>query len=317
MTIVFLDTGTVGNDIDVKILEKAGTLISYPATSASEAPERVKNAEVIVTNKVKLTKEVLSAATDLKLVCVTATGFDNVDLEYARKNGIAVCNVKGYSTDSVAQVTVSTVLALSCNLASFDAYCKSGKYTESGVHNKLEPVFHELSGKVWGVYGFGDIGKKVASIAKAIGCEILVCKQTPVEGIECVSLSELFERCDIISLHTPLNEKTFHSVNSDILSRAKKNLILVNAARGAVTDEKAVADAVKSGKIAAFGTDVYSVEPMQENNPVYGLRDFDNVIFTPHMAWGAYEARERLIFEILANIEAFFKGEIRNRVDLF
>lgn len=316
MNIVFLDSGTVGNDIDITVYEKLGTLTSYVATPQNEAPERVKDANVIITNKVKLTAEVLSSAKDLQLVCVTATGFDNVDLEYAKARGIAVCNVKGYSTDSVAQITVATVLSLVNHLGFYDGFCKSGKYTESGVHNRLEPVFHELAGKTWGIYGYGNIGKKVADVAKAFGCKVIVTKRTPEEGVECVTLSELFERSDIITLHTPLNDETFHSVNAEILAKSKKHLVLVNAARGAVTDEKAIYDAVKNGVIGAFGTDVYSVEPMQYENPIWELRDCENVLFTPHMAWGAYEARVLLVDEVYANIEAFYGGKIRNRVDL-
>ena len=316
MNIVFLDSGTVGNDIDITVFEKLGALISFTATPQNQAPERVKNANVIVTNKVKLTADVLSSAKDLQLVCVTATGFDNVDLEYAKEHGIAVCNVKGYSTDSVAQITVATVLSLVNHLNFYDGFCKSGKYTESGVHNRLEPVFHELAGKTWGIYGYGNIGKKVADVAKAFGCKVIVTKRIPEDGVECVSLSELFERSDIITVHTPLNAETHHSINEEILAKSKKHLVLVNAARGAVTDEKAICDAVKNGVIGAYGTDVYSVEPMQYDNPVWKLRDCENVLFTPHMAWGAYEARVRLVDEVYANIEAFYGGKIRNRVDL-
>lgn len=316
MKIVFLDAGTIGSDIDVSIFSKLGDLTVYDKSPQELTSERIKDANVVITNKMKLTAEVLSGAKELELVCVTATGFDNVDVDYAKKNGIAVCNVKGYSTDSVAQITVSTVLSLFCNLASFDSFCKSGKYTQSGVHNKLEPVFHEIAGKIWGIYGFGNIGKRVAKVAEALGCKILVCKKTPVADYECVSLKELFEKSDIITLHTPLNDETKFSVNENILSKAKKELVLVNAARGAVTDEKAVADAVISGKIAAFGTDVYSVEPMSKENPLYALRDRENVIFTPHMAWGAYEARVRLMDEVYENIQCFYNGKTRNRVDL-
>lgn len=316
MNIVFLDSGTVGNDIDITIYEKLGKLTTYVATPQDKAPERVKDANVIITNKVKLYADVLSAAKNLQLVCITATGYDNVDLDYAKAHGIAVCNVKGYSTDSVAQITVATVLSLVNHLHFYDGYCKSGKYTESGVHNLLEPVFHELAGKTWGIYGYGNIGKKVADVAGAFGCKVIVTKRTPEDGVECVSLSELFERSDIITVHTPLNDETRHSINAEILAKSKKSLVLVNAARGAVIDEKAIFDAVKNGVIGAFGTDVYSTEPMQYDNPIYNLRDFDNVLFTPHMAWGAYEARERLVYEVYENITAFYNGEIRNRVDL-
>lgn len=316
MRLVFLDAETVGNDIDISCFSKFGDFVSYPMTQSEEVVDRIKDADIIITNKIKLTAEVLSNAKNLKLVCVTATGFDNVDVEYAKANKIGVCNVKGYSTDSVAQITVSAVMYLAAHLNSYNYYTKSGEYTNSGVPNKLVPVFHELAGKTWGVYGFGDIGKKVAHIAKAIGCKILVCKKNPVDDFECVSLDELFERCDIITVHTPLTPETRHSINENVLSKAKKNLILFNAARGAVTDESAVAKAVETGIIDSFGTDVYSTEPLQKDSPLYRIKDRSNVLLTPHMAWGAYEARERLISEICENIKAFFDGAIRNRVDI-
>ena len=285
MNIVFLDAGTVGTDVDVHKFSSLGNLCVYMSTSKEQIPERIKDADVIITNKCKLTEDVLSAATHLELICVTATGFDNVDLNYAREKGVAVCNVKGYSTDSVALVTVSTALSLCCNLNYFDKYCKSGAYTQSGVQNKLEPVFCEMTGKTWGIYGFGNIGKRVGKIAQALGCKILVCKREKVPEFECVSLEELFERSDIISVHTPLNEQTKSSINQNIIDKAKPNLVLVNAARGAVLDEDAVAQAVLSGKIAAFGTDVYSTEPFEKDSPYSRLCHLDNVILTPHMAW--------------------------------
>lgn len=316
MNIVFLDAGTVGNDVDSNKFSALGNLCVYSATSKEQISERIKNADVIITNKCKLTSQVLSSAQHLELICVTATGFDNIDLNYAKANGIAVCNVKGYSTDSVAQVTVSMAMSLFSNLSFFDKYCKNGSYTSSGVQNKLEPVFYEMTGKTWGIYGFGNIGQRVAKIAEALGCEILVCKRQKVPEYECVSLEELFEKSDIISVHTPLNAQTHCSINKKVLDKAKKNLVLVNAARGAVLDEEAVAQAVISGRIAAFGTDVYSAEPFDKNSPYSRLCNLDNVILTPHMAWGAYEARVRLIDEVYENIKAFYEGKARNRVDL-
>ena len=316
MKIVFLDAGTIGSDVNTAYFSDFGEQEIYVSTPANLIPDRIKDADVIIANKAKLTSEVLSCAKSLKLICVTATGYDNVDIAHCKKCGIAVCNVKGYSTNSVAQVTVATVLSLCCNLRQFNDFCITGAYTASGVQNRLEPAFNELEGKVWGIYGFGDIGKKVAKIAEAFGCKVLVCKKNPVDDFECVSLAELFERSDIITMHTPLTDETFHSVNEEILSKAKKNLVLVNTARGAVNDEAAVAKAVKEGRIAAYGTDVYSVEPINESNPIFEIKDMKNVILTPHMAWGAYESRVRVIVEVHKNIKAFLDGEVRNRVDI-
>ena len=315
MKIVCLDTGTLGSDVDLSCFRTLGDTVLYPATPQHEAAQRVADAEVIVTNKVKLTHEVLSAAKKLKLVCVTATGYDNVDMDYARSHGVGVCNVRGYSTDSVAQLTVSLVLSLVMRLSVYDRYCKSGAYTASGVQNRLEPVFYELAGKTWGLYGCGNIGAKVARVAQALGCRVLVCRKHPEPDQACVTLDELFERSDVISLHTPLTPETFHSVDAQVLAGAKKHPVLVNVARGAVTDEAAVADAVENGILGGFATDVYSEEPLGADSPFVRLCGRDNVIFTPHMAWGAYEARLRLVDEVRRNIEAFQNGEKRNRVD--
>lgn len=315
MNIVLLDAGTLGDDLDLSVFDKIGKKTVYKVTPENEVAERIKDADIVVINKVKLCDVNLSGAEKLKLICIAATGFDNVDLDYARKKGIAVCNVKGYSTDSVAQLSVSLALSLVCHLNEYDEYCKSGKYTESGVQNCLFPVIHELSGKTWGIYGYGNIGKKVGEVAKALGCNVIVTKRTPEKDVECVSLSELFERSDIISVHTPLNDETRFSVNEKVLLSAKKGLILVNTARGAVFDEEAIVKAVEYGIISGLATDVYSVEPMTKESPYNRLKNNKNVIFTPHNAWGAYESRVRLLSEMVKNIEAFFVGERRNRVD--
>ena len=316
MNIVFLDAATLGDDLDLSIFDTVGTKTVYPLTSPDVVAERIRDANVVVVNKVNLNYANLYRARKLRLICIAATGYDNVDLSYAKTANIAVCNVKGYSTDSVAQLSVSLALSLACHIKEYDEYCKSGKYTESGIQNCLTPVVHELSGKIWGIYGYGNIGKKVGEIAKALGCYVIACKKHPIDGIDCVSLSELFRLSDIISVHTPLNYDTHGSVNDEVLSNAKKSLILVNTARGAVFNEEAVVKAVEEGRISGLATDVYSTEPMTAESPYNRLKDFKNVIFTPHNAWGAYESRVRLMGEILENIKAFYKGEIRNRVDL-
>ncbi len=315
MKIAILDAKTLGDDIDLSIYEVFGEVVIYDSTPQELVAQRLYDIDVAILNKVKLNEQNLCDAKKLKLICLTATGFDNVDIAYAKSHNIAVCNVKGYSTDSVAQLTASLALSLSCHLNEFDSYCKSGKYTDSGVQNCLAPVFYELTGKTWGLYGYGNIGKKVGEIAKSLGCNVIVCKRTPDEDVECVSLEELFRRSDVISIHTPLNKDTLHSVDEKILSLAKQNAIIVNAARGAVLDEEAITNAVERGQIAGFATDVYSIEPMTKASAYNRLRTFDNVIFTPHMAWGAYEARVRLMDEIVKNITAFYNGEKRNRVD--
>ena len=315
MKIAVLDAATLGDDLSLSPLEKVGECDIYSSTPPEKVAERLCHAEVTVINKVKLSAANLCDAKKLKLICIAATGYDNVDVAYWAQNGIDVCNVGGYSSHSVAQVTASIVLALSTNLVEYDRFVKSGEYTKSGIHNRLTPVYHELFGKIWGVVGYGNIGKEVGAVAKALGCRLVVCKREPIDGVECVDIDTLCKISDIITVHTPLNENTHHLINQERLSMMKPDVILVNAARGAVTDEAAVAKALKEGRIGAFGSDVYSVEPMQSDHPFYEVIDHPCLLLTPHMAWGAYEARVRCLDEIVLNIKDFYAGGRRNRVD--
>ncbi|MBR2974006.1 MAG: hydroxyacid dehydrogenase, partial [Clostridia bacterium] len=195
-------------------------------------------------------------------------------------------------------------------------YTKSGIYTEKGNANILSPVYHELYGKTWGIVGYGGIGARVGEIAKALGCNVMAFKRTPVDGVECTDIDTLLEKSDIITVHIPLSDSTRGLINEERISKMKKTAILVNTARGAVLDEEAVCSAVKEGQIAAFGSDVYSVEPFSKDSSYYSIKDLDNVCLTPHMAWGALEARQRCLREMIANMNAFFSGETRNRIDL-
>lgn len=314
MKITVLDAATLGSDVTFEKWESLGELEIHNTTQASEVISRLRESDVAILNKVKITREVVAATPNLKLICVTATGYDNIDLEACKRKGIAVCNVKGYSTHSVAQVTLTLALALMTHLSEYSNAVKSGEYTKSGVQNKLIPVFHELYGKTFGIVGLGNIGKQVAQVAKAFGCRVLCFKRTPDPEFNSVDLKTLLKESDIVTLHLPLSDVTKHIIGKEELSLMKKTAILVNAARGAITDEAAVTEAIENGIIGGFATDVYSVEPMEENSPLQKIKDFDNVILTPHMAWGAYESRVRCIDEIAQNITSFFNGEQRNRV---
>ena len=316
MKIVMLDAVTLGDDIEFGMFDGLGDVTIYRKTAPDEVGERIADCDVIILNKVKLGAGNLPAAGNLKLICVTATGYDNIDLEYCRKHGIGVCNVKGYSTDSVAQLTVSMALSLVNHLRVYDDYCKDGSYTASGIHNRLEPVFHELAGMKWGIVGLGAIGKKVAEIARAFGCRVLAYKRLPDAEYECVSLSELCKSSDIISVHLPLTENTRGIISRDMIGLMKGSAIVINVARGAVVDEAALADAMLSGRLGGLGIDVFGAEPMAADSPYQALVNDPNVIFTPHMAWGAYEARVRCMEEIALNIEAYMRGEARSRVDI-
>ncbi len=314
MKIVVLDKSTLGEDIDLSPIYALGDVEEFETTTPDLVATRIKDADVVIINKIKLNESNLGKAEKLKVICVAATGFDNIDTSYCKTANIAVCNVPGYSTDSVAQVTLSMVLSLVTHLKEYEAFVNSGDYSKSGIANKLTPVYHELSSLTWGVVGGGGIGMKVARIADAFGCKVMICRRKNEGGFPVVDIDTLCKECDIISLHIPLNDETRNLINSDRISTMKKTAIVVNTARGAVADEQALANAVKEGKIGGLGVDVYSVEPFPANHPYTDILGFDNVVFTPHMAWGSYEARNRCVRVMSENIKSFFSGDNKNRI---
>ncbi len=314
MKIAVLDIATLGDDLNFDAIHRLGEVVIYDITRQEDVVDRIRDAEVLILNKVKLNCDNLPYAEKLKLICITATGFDNVDLNYCKEHGIAVCNVAGYSTDSVVQLTVAMAFSLATNLPAFDGYVKSGDYTKSGIFNCIKPVFREISALTWGVIGLGNIGMKVADIAKTMGCRVLAHKRNPVEGYDCVDIDTLCRESDIISVHVPLNDETRHLINERRLSIMKDGAILINVARGAVFDEAAVCRAVIDKKLGGLGVDVYSTEPMQQDSPYQEILGCENVIFTPHMAWGSIDARQRCIDEVAMNIESFIGGGKRSRL---
>ena len=316
MKITILDADTLGSDISLEPLKTVGEVTVYNYSTPEQVVDRIANCEVVIINKIKLDESNLGYAKNLKLICVAATGFDNVDVEYCKKNNIAVCNVVGYSTNSVALITVSTALSLVTHLREYNDFVISDGYLKSGIPNRLEPTFHELDGMTWGVIGLGNIGKKVAKIASALGCTVIASKRTYEEGYNIVDIDELIEKSDIISIHTPLNESTKGLVSAERIAKMKKNAIVINVARGAVCDEKALADAIVENRIGGLGCDVYSTEPFGKDHPFYAIKNHKNVLLTPHNAWGAYEARERLLLDIVESIKAFKEGKKRSRVDI-
>lgn len=315
MKISILDAATLGEDLSLEMFQKYGEVTVYDTTRQDQVAKRLEGAEAVILNKVKLNSENLANAKDLKLICITATGFDNVDVAYCRDHGIAVCNVVGYSTQCVAQITVTMALSLLANLPEYNRFVCSGDYTKSGCFNRLTPVFHEIYGKTWGIVGYGNIGKQVARVADALGCRVLVHKRTPVSERECVDFDTICRESDILSLHTPLNEGTYHLLDEKHIAMLKQSAIVINVARGAVADEKALADAISQDRIGGLGVDVYSAEPMAEDHPFQAILDRPNICLTPHMAWGGYETRVRLMEEIAQNIDSFLNGERRCRVD--
>ena len=314
MKIVILDKDTLGTDADLSPIRNLGECEEFATTEYELVNERLKDADVVVINKIKMNAETLRDAKKLKLICVAATGYDNIDTEYCKEHGIAVCNVVGYSTQNVAQLTLATALSLMCHLTEYNRSVADGSYTRGGVANILTPVYHEIYGKTWGIVGYGNIGKQVGAVAKALGCKVIIYKRTPIEGEECVDIDTLCRESDIISVHTPLNDGTRGLISRERIAMMKNDAILINVARGAVCDEAAIADAILAGKLGGAGIDVYSKEPFSEDHPIARIAGLDNVILTPHMAWGSYEARVRCCEEIALNIESYIKGEKRNRI---
>ena len=315
MKITVLDAATLGEDLPLTPLEEFGNVTVYPITLPEKVAERIRDTDTVIINKIRLNESNLSGSR-VKLICVAATGYDNIDIGWCREHGIAVCNVVGYSTDSVAQLTMAIALYLTQHLAEYTRYIQDSSYTRSGVANRLSPAFHELAGKTWGIAGYGNIGRKVAAAAAALGCRIIAYKRTPAADIDCVDLDTLCRESDIISIHLPLTDETRGLFSREKIALMKPDALLINVARGAVTDEQALADALREGRIGGLGVDVYSTEPFPEDHPFYEIREDSRVCLTPHLAWGAYEARERCIREIAENIRAFQDGRLRNCVNM-
>lgn len=315
MKIVILDAASLGEDVDLSPILNLGEATVYETNSPETLVSCIGDAEVIVSNKAKLTAQVLEQVPNVKLICVTATGFDTVDTKYCRTRGIGVCNVPGYSTDSVAQLTVALALNLATHLREYREFVHSGAYSAGSIANKLSPCWQELTGKTWGIVGGGNIGNRVAKIAQALGCRVIMYRRNPDPEFETVELNALCEMSDILSIHLALNDQTRGMVGAEQIRRMKKNTIVINVARGAVTDEEALARAIEEDRIGALGVDVYSVEPFGKDHPFSRILERDNVCLTPHMAWGSIEARNRCIEKVAENIASFYRGESLNRVD--
>ncbi len=318
MKLVVLERNSVGTDIDVSGFEKFGEVTYYANTLADNTAERVKDADVIIANKVPLNESTLKDAPNVKLICLFATGFDNVDVEYCKSRGIKVANVTNYCTPAVAQHTLLLAMTLSEKLAFYDDYVKSGTYSAQERFSNFDRPFSELEGKTWGIVGMGSIGHKVASLAEAFGCKVIFYsasgKSTCTE-YERVEFDDLLERADILSLHCPLSDRTRNLIDKEAFQKMKKSAILVNVARGPVVNGQDLYDALMTGEIAAAGLDVLEKEPMEKDNPLGKIKDSTKLIITPHMSWASTEARARLVGEVVKNIQAFTDGQDRNIVN--
>ena len=311
MKIVFLDAKTIGEDIDLSGFDALGEVVKYGFSTTEEARERSKDADVLILNKVQVNQQTIGEADHLKLVCVTATGTNNLDKEYLDKRGIAWRNVAGYSTESVAQHTFAMLFYLLAKLPYYDDSVKSEKYVNDVSFTHFAKAFHELSGMTYGIIGLGNIGRRVADIAKAFGCRVIYYStsgRNSQPGYERVDFDELLEQSDIVSIHAPLDENTLGLMNKEAFAKMKNSAILLNVGRGPIINEADLAEALNNKTIAAAGLDVLSVEPMQEDNPLRGIKDSELLLITPHIAWAGVEARNRLMGIILGQIKEFFKA---------
>ena len=309
MKLVLLDAKTLGRDIDLTCFERFGDLAIYETTKPEETIERCREADIVITNKVVIDRSVMQACENLKLICIAATGMNNVDLAYAREAGIEVKNVAGYSTDSVVQHTFAMLFYLMEKLPYYDDFVRSGQWAASGIFTCIDRPFHEIRGKRWGIVGLGTIGKAVADVAKAFGADVVYYSPSGRHDdadYPRVALESLLKTSDIVSIHAPLNEKTRNLLDADALGMLKEGAILLNLGRGGIVDESALAEALRTRRIYA-GLDVTEKEPLPTDSPLYEAMATDRLLVTPHIAWTSVEARRNLVAGIVHNIETFLK----------
>lgn len=317
LKIVVLDRDTVGSDVDFTGLEDFGEVAIYGKSDYEQISHRVCDADVVVTNKCKMNEETLGDARNLKLICLTATGYNNVQTDYTKKKGIAVANVAGYSTKSVVQHTFAMLFYIWEKLAYYDSYVKTGEYTKCPNFCHMDQKFHELDGKTYGIIGLGAIGKGVAKIAEAFGCRVIYYSTSGKNNCgdyEQVTFDELLAQSDIVSIHAPLNEQTEGLMNIEAFRKMKPSAVLLNAGRGPIVVEEDLVCALEEELIAGAALDVISVEPMLQDCPLMKIKDSKKLLVTPHIAWATVEARQRVVDEVCLNIQAFINGKERNRV---
>jgi len=309
MKIVFLDANTMGADIDLSLFQQFGVFETFAMTDMSERIEHIGDAKIILTNKVIIDKEVIDACPNLGLICITATGMNNVDLDYAKQKGIVVKNVAGYSTASVAQTTIMLVLNLLGQCGYYDQFVKSGQWSKSALYTHIDRPFWEINAKRWGIIGLGTIGKEVAKIATAFGANVVYFSASGNNHDSVyrqVDLEEMMRTCDVITIHAPLNDKTNNLITKAQLSLMKKGAILVNVGRGGIVNEADLLEVINTKEIYV-GLDVLSVEPMIANHPLLHVKYPERLIITPHIAWASVEARRELMRLVGENIKEFLE----------
>jgi glycerate dehydrogenase len=309
MKIILLDAKTLGEDLDLTSLKAFGELVKYQTTSTDDTLDRIKTAEIIITNKVIITAQMMEEAPQLKLICIAATGMNNVDLDAAKTMGIEVKNVAGYSTQSVVQHTFAMALYLIEKMAYYDHVVKSGKWTDSKLFTDVSRPFFEIAGKRWGIIGLGSIGREVARVATAFGAKVCY-HSTSGENYDQkyphVELESMMRECDIISIHCPLNDKTHNLINASNLVFLKEGSVLLNLGRGSIVNEADLAKELDKRNIYA-GLDVLTPEPIADDNPLMDVVNQDRLLITPHIAWTSIEARKKLLEGIVENIKTFME----------
>lgn len=309
MNLVILDANTLGN-VDLSIFNRFGNFKIYQTTQPSQRIDRIAGSEIVIVNKSVIDREVIDANPQIKLVCVAATGMNNIDLEYAKAKGIIVKNVAGYSTQSVVQVTFASILALLNHLNYFDRYVKSGEYTKSLIFSHYGREFWQLAGKNFGIIGLGNIGKQVGRVAQAFDCRVSYYSTSgnnDYREFRRATLDEILHESDILSIHAPLNDTTRGLINYERLCMMKSTAIIANMGRGGIIDEEDLVKALNENIIAAAAIDVFAKEPMALDHPYLNLIDPEKILLTPHIAWASIEARELLVKKIAENIEEFLK----------
>lgn len=315
MKIVFLERNSVGEDLDVSCFEQFGEVEIHTDRNQEATAKWIKDADIVLLNKTQLNEDVLSGATNLKMIGEMATGFDNIDIDYCKAHNIAVCNVGAYSTMTVVQLTFALALSLLMKIPYYDHYVKSGTYASQPAFSHFSNPIYELDGKTWGILGMGNIGSRVKKVAEALGCNVINApvSDRPLKDGE-VDIETLLKESDIVSLHCPLSDRSLHLMNKDTISLMKPTAVLINMARGKCVDENALYDALVTHKIAGAGLDVLEEEPMSKNNPLLKIQDSNQLIITPHMGWASVEARIRDVEITKNNIESFLKGDTLNRI---
>lgn len=318
MKIVILERKSVGMDVEVSQFCNFGELEIYDTTEKNQVAERVKDADIIIANKAPINEETIGEANNVKLVCEFATGFDNVDIAYCKKRGIKVTNATNYSTETVAQHTFALAFYILEKLNHYDNYVKSGEYAKSDSFTNFDKIFTEIYGKTWGIVGMGNIGRKVASVAKAFGCCVIFYSasgKSTCTDYEQVDFDTLLKESDILSLHCPLTDRTRNLIDLEAMKKMKKTAVLINVARGPVVNNADLYTALLEEEIAGAGLDVVEKEPIAVDNPLNKIKDSGKLIITPHIGWASVEARTRCVEEAYKNVEAFLKGESRNVVN--